>query len=39
MSKVEKAITVLEDHITAIHTVSEWAESMGFDSPATFPGK
>ena len=32
MGNIESAITVLEEHITSIHSVPEWTEKMGYDS-------
>jgi AraC-like DNA-binding protein len=39
MGKIEEAITVLEENITAIHTVPEWAERMGYPCEKYFSRK
>lgn len=39
MSNIEEAIVVLEEHIRSIHTVSQWAEKMGYESDRYFSRK
>jgi len=39
MGNIEHAVTVLEEHITEINTVSEWAKKMGYKSENYFNRK